>query len=263
MKIIEFISRPDCDAYMLDNESVIKAILPELYALKRAPGEGGGHKDNYSHTAGVLGNVIKTETDGANIPMRLIAILHDIGKATTKKFIDGKFTFHGHEEMSGKLTTAIFKRDNCGLTPDQQKMVITIIRLHGRPKAITEEGVTDSAIRRMMVDAGEYFYDLIQFCKCDATTKYEDRRRKYAREMDELLARAAKIHEEDEAAKWRPPFTGKDIMDILGIASSTRKSKGGGQKVGEIKDKIIAMIKSGELPEEREACLAYIRSLKQ
>lgn len=259
MKIREFILRDDCDVLMLSKENLIKTILPELYALKRAPGESG-FKDNYEHTAGVLTNVMKDETE-LNVSMRLIAILHDIGKATTKKHNGKKYTFHNHENVSEKLAKDIFKRDDCGLTIAERENILTIIRLHGRPKAITEEGVTNSAVRRLLADAGESFYDLIVFCKYDATTKYEDKKKRYAMAMDELLVRAVKIHKQDELEKWRPPFTGNDIMEILELSQSERSNTG--NTIGKIKNQMIELIKSGKLAEEREACLQYIHNLKK
>jgi len=259
MTIGEFIARRNCDFLMISNEELIKSILPEVYALKLT--NTHGHKDNYVHTSFVLSNVIKAEETQPDIPMRVVALLHDIGKAPTKKFNGNKYTFHNHETISEQMAIHIFERDMCGLSEKEIISVRRIIALHGRPKLIVDEGITDSAIRRLLTEAGDNFYDLLRFCKHDATTKNEQKIKKYHTEMDTLMIRAAQIFAADEDKKWRPPFTGKDIIEILEIEQISRTSNK--LVIGKIKSEMIEMIKAGTLAEDRNTCLKYIHTLKE
>ena len=246
MELLDILNTKDPVAILrhLDQNGQLAEIFPELVALKAS---GANHKDNFEHTLGVLQNVIDA---GGNDGMRLVALFHDLGKASTKKFIDGKWTFHMHEEVSAHMLQELYDRFHI---PSVLRMYVTVIvSLHGRPKSVADDGVSDSAVRRLSKDAYQYFDDLIKFAKCDMTTKNFAKRKQYTDAFNDLQTRKIRIDLEDEEAKWRPPITGHDIM-ALGIK---------GRNVALAKDDVIAKIKSGALQEDRDACLAYLDANK-
>jgi poly(A) polymerase len=236
----------------LDNSGVLKVIFPELVALKGVDEKNGQrHKDNFLHTLRV---VEKTYYATEDIWLRLAAILHDIGKADTKKWIDGiGWSFHGHEFIGSKKIAKIFKR----LQLDQEKIdyVKRITRYHGRIKELVKDGVTDSALRRLDKDMCGDLEDLILFCKCDVTTKFKDKEEKIVADTEMIYQEIVRVRKEDEAAAWRPPLNGYQIMEILGIKP--------GRELGDAMDAMVKAIKENEIEDTYDAAYAFIISLKK
>lgn len=230
----------------LHKDGELIKILPELSNLDTTT---GGHKNNYHHTLGVLNNVIKY--DNNNLKMKIVALLHDIGKISVRnKNDDGNWTFHDHENVGAKMVHKILKRFNIN-NKKTIDYVYRMVKYHGRVKM--HRDVTESAIRRLDFEVGsDIVLDLIEFCKCDLTTKYEDKRQRIVSGLDEIKNRILEVRKKDEEAKWRSPITGTIIMEILGL--------GTGRMVGEIKKLTDEKIKSGEWTEED--AINYIKSKK-
>ena len=224
----------------------LEKILPELCDLYTT---NDGHKNNFYHTLGVLNNVIKYDND--NLKMKIVALLHDIGKMSTRsKNEEGKWTFHDHENVGSKMVNKILKRFNI-TNKKTIDYVYRMVKYHGRVKM--HRDVTESAIRRLDLEVGpDIVLDLIEFCKCDLTTKYEDKRQRIVSGLDQIKNRILEVRKKDEEAKWRSPITGTIIMEILGLST--------GRMVGEIKKVTDEKIKSGEWTEED--AINYINSKK-
>ena len=225
----------------LDNQGVLKEMFPELTALKKSSNES--HKDNFVHTLGVLSNVIENNDCHE---MRLVAILHDLGKAKTMRKIDDKWTFHSHEEVSAKMLTILYSKYSIPM--DTFEYVHTITLLHGRPKVMCLEEITDSAIRRLNKEAGIYFKDLITFAKRDITTSNEFRRLKYELQFDNVYTRSLEIIALDEKLNFQPNFNGNHIME-LGFT---------GKMIKTIKEDIVNKIQNNELDNNIEVCRNYV-----
>lgn len=230
----------------------LEKILPELVALKGVDIiNGQKHKDNFYHTIQVVENTYKV----TNKPyLRLAAILHDIGKAPTKKYVENSgWTFHNHEYIGSKMVNEIFER--LDLDFNQLEYVKCIVSEHGRMKELTEsKEVNDSAIRRFGNLVGEYLEDLTLFCKCDMTTKFEDKKIRMQTALDNVYQRVINVRIEDENAKWRSPINGQMIMNEFGIGPSI--------ELGIIKMDIENAIKSGEIEDNYEAAYEYMLSIK-
>ena len=251
----------------LEQSGIMKDILPELLALKGIERrDGKGHKDNYLHTLQVVQQTYEVTDD---IWLRLVSILHDIGKAPTKRF-DKKlgWTFHNHEFVGSKMIKPIFKR--LDLDMSKLKYVIKLVKAHGKVKELTGNDkdsdtmdntttkdfyVTDSAIRRFAKDMGDDVDDLILFCKCDLTTKYEIKKQRYVNDINLLSERISEIKKADEKAKWRSPITGQMIMDEYGLGQC--------REVGVIKSKIETAIKNGDIKDDYDEAYAYMLTLKE
>lgn len=205
-------------------------ISPELIELSKTD---VGHKNNFYHTLEVLKNVCDKNYD---YKMRLVALFHDIGKPHSKRKLNNKWTFHNHEFLSAKLTLEIFDRLNYN-DETIRNYVFNMIKYHGRVKM--HRDVSESAIRRLDKDVGcDIIFDLINFCKCDLTTKFKDKKERIISGLDTIKNRIIEVREKDEKSKWRSPITGHDIMNILNIET--------GKLIGEIKKITDSKIKSGE-----------------
>ena len=231
---------------MLYKDGDLDIILPELSNLHTTT---NGHKNNYYHTLGVLNNVIEYDND--NLKMKIVAILHDIGKISVRsKNEDGNWTFHDHENVGAKMVKKILKRFNI-TNKKTIDYVYRMVKYHGRVKM--HRDVTESAIRRLDLEVGhDIVLELIEFCKCDITTKYDDKRQRIISGLDEIKNRILEVRKKDNESKWRSPITGTIIMEMLGITT--------GRMVGDIKKVTDEKIKSGEWTEEN--AISYIKTFK-
>ncbi len=234
---------------ILDEKGILSEVLPELIALKGVDKtKESYHKDNFYHTLQVIENTYNTTK---NPWIRLVAILHDIGKAKTKKWINGiGWTFHNHEFVGAKMIKHIFKRFN--LPEDKYEYVYKLIYNHGFPKELSKN-VTDSALRRFALEIGDELEDLILFCKCDLTSKNLEKTTRQSKAYDDVYNAIINIRKLDEIAKWRCPIDGNIIMQYFGVK---------GKEVGLIKNKIEKAIKSGEIEDSYENAFEYMKQIK-
>jgi poly(A) polymerase len=239
---------PSLGFKILHDTGLLAIIFPELEALYGVDTKNGvTHKDNFYHTLEVLDNVAK-ESD--NIWLRWAALLHDIAKPPTKKFDDNLgWTFHGHEALGAVMTAKIFKALRLPLD-HKLKYVQKLVRLHLRPISLTKEEITDSAVRRLIFDAGEDIDDLMILCKADITSKNEDKKNRYKKNYERLKSKIIEIEAKDKLRSWQPPISGEDIMKIFNLGPS--------KEVGIIKSAIREAILDGVIENNLEAATTFM-----
>ena len=240
--------KPSIGLKLLKDTGLLGLIIPELTALEGIEEvEGQKHKDNFWHTLEVVDN-ISVNTD--NLWLRWAALLHDIGKAPTKKFVKGTgWTFHGHEFLGSKMVKTLFQRLKLPLGKDM-KYVQKMVKLSSRPIALVSDDASDSALRRMLFDAGEDLDDLFTLCKADITTKNSYKQEKFKKNFEYVAKKIKEVEEKDHIRNFQPPITGEEIMVMFNLKP--------GKEIGILKERVKEAILEGEISNDKNSATAFV-----
>ena len=240
--------KPSIGFGLLGNSKLLPLILPELSALKGIDEiEGMTHKDNFWHTLEVVDNLASVSD---NLWLRWAALLHDIGKAPTKRFDEKNgFSFHGHEFVGSKMVYKLFKRLKMPLN-DSMKFVQKMVLMSSRPIIISEQFVTDSAVRRLVFDAGDHIESLMMLCEADITTKNPRKQKRYKENFQRVRAKIQEVEERDRIRNFQPPVDGAEIMEVFDLQP--------GKEIGILKEAIKEAILEGEISNDYEEAKAFM-----